>query len=117
MNHEQQSITPKRINPHKPIDQPKDSFYMQDNTKPIQRDKFIPTIKEQKLATNYERRLKDHSSNIFYNNNRSPPPKFQEPANEMNFANKSINWADVHYGKIKTDVNEKANFDHMYAKN
>ena len=35
----------------------------------------------------------------------------------MNFANKSINWADVHYGRIKTDVNEKANFDHMYAKN
>ncbi|CAD8150888.1 unnamed protein product [Paramecium pentaurelia] len=115
-----QSSNLKSSSPHKPKDQPKQSFYF------VQDDGLRQYDTQEKVKNNQnitkqltnrndkQRKQVDLSSNVF-ENTKIIDMKAKSPENQQ-LINTSIQWTNVHYGKVLTSVNEKAEFDKDYAK-
>ncbi|CAD8051371.1 unnamed protein product [Paramecium primaurelia] len=110
----------KSSSPHRPKDQPKQSFYF------VQDDGLRQYDTQEKVKNNQnitqqltnrndkQRKQVDLSSNVF-ENTKIIDMKAKSPENQQ-LINTSIQWTNVHYGKVLTSVNEKAEFDKDYAK-
>ncbi|CAD8071931.1 unnamed protein product [Paramecium sonneborni] len=118
-----QSSNLKSQSPHRPKDQPKQSFYfIQDNGQ--RQQETSQRFNEVKNNYNITKQLTDRndkqrkqvdlSSNVF-ENTKNLDMIAKSPQNQQ-VINTSVQWTNVHYGKILTSVNEKAEFGKDYAK-
>ncbi|CAD8153566.1 unnamed protein product [Paramecium octaurelia] len=118
-----QLLNLKSSSPHRPKDQPKESFYfVQDDGQRQQETQ----LKFNKVKNNYQitkqltnrsdkqRKRVDLSSNVFENTQNADVIS-KSPENQQ-LINTSVQWTNVHYGKVLTSVNEKAEFGKDYAK-
>ncbi|CAK62265.1 unnamed protein product (macronuclear) [Paramecium tetraurelia] len=118
-----QSTNLKSSSPHRPKDQPKQSFYfVQDAGQSEQetQEKFnqvknnYNTNKQSITRNDKQRKQVDLSSNVF-ENTKNIDVVAKSPENQQ-LINTSVQWTNVHYGKVLTSVNEKAEFEKDYAK-
>ncbi|CAD8065180.1 unnamed protein product [Paramecium sonneborni] len=118
-----QSSNQKSQSPHRPKDQPKQSFYFiqddglrqQETSQKFNEVKNNYHITKQLTNRNDKQRKQiDLSSNVF-ENSKNIDMNFKSPENQQ-LINTSVEWTNVHYGKVLTSVNEKAEFGKDYAK-